>query len=323
MPALTTELERAIDTELASISPTQLRALVQHLSLRYRERAFGRLDPTEVQAYAAFRLPATFGAVTAAFQQIHRRLGAWFNPRTLLDLGAGPGTVMWSALDQWPTLEHMTLVENDANMTALGRRLQSYAIQAPIARAVWIDQDLRQPWSHPTADLVVASYVLGELDPQVSWALIQSIWRHPPKVLVVIEPGTPIGFSTVRLLRQRLIDHGARVLAPCPHDRPCPLEATDWCHFGARIPRSRVHRLVKYGTLGYEDEKYSFVAVTPEPASSPPGERILRRPEPAKGHVRLRLCTASGVTEQVVTAKDGLRYKQARHASWGGEMPPH
>ena len=35
---------------------------------------------------------------------------------------------------------------------------------------------------------------------------------------------------------------GANILAPCPHARPCPLAAPDWCHFSARVARSRLHR---------------------------------------------------------------------------------
>jgi ribosomal protein RSM22 (predicted rRNA methylase) len=82
--------------------------------------------------------------------------------------------------------------------------------------------------------------------------------------LVVIEPGTPRGAGAIRTIREELLAAGAHMLAPCPAAMPCPLAAPDWCHFAARVERSSLHRRIKEGALGYEDEKYSYVCATPQ-----------------------------------------------------------
>ncbi len=64
----------------------------------------------------------------------------------------------------------------------------------------------------------------------------------------------------------------AHTIAPCPYDAPCPLahafkEGKDWCHFSVRIPRGKYHRRAKDGTLPYEDEKSSYLVVSPHGGS--------------------------------------------------------
>ncbi|KAL0372925.1 UNVERIFIED_CONTAM: hypothetical protein Scaly_0974100 [Sesamum calycinum] len=57
---------------------------------------------------------------------------------------------------------------------------------------------------------------------------------------------------------------GAFIVAPCPHDGPCPLQNTDkYCHFVQRLERTSSQRLYKRskGPLrGFEDEKFCYVA---------------------------------------------------------------
>ncbi len=55
----------------------------------------GRLTDAERLAYAAVRLPATAAALDAVFDAVARHTRV--EPRTITDLGAGPGTVLWPA----------------------------------------------------------------------------------------------------------------------------------------------------------------------------------------------------------------------------------
>jgi ribosomal protein RSM22 (predicted rRNA methylase) len=135
--------------------------------------------------------------------------------------------------------------------------------------------------------------------------------------LVVIEPGTVRGFHFIHEARSALIAAGAHLLAPCPHGKECPMAASgDWCHFAARVERTSLHRQLKGGALGYEDEKFSYVVASRDPISAAPA-RIVRHPQKHSGHVQLTLCTPEGLTTPTIGKSQKEKYKFARHAHWG------
>ena len=52
--------------------------------------------PLEAAAYAVTRLPMTFGAHQRAFEELAIRAPG-FNPKTMLEFGAGPAPALWAA----------------------------------------------------------------------------------------------------------------------------------------------------------------------------------------------------------------------------------
>ncbi len=343
------ELRAAIEEELTSWSPKRLGSSVAALSKRYRNiRSDGgeRLaqSPDDVAAYTAFRLPATFAAVSAALRQMHEMMPEW-SPRTLLDVGAGPGTAAWAAANVFPQLLQVTLLEREERMIALGKRLAQHAPNDAMRHATWLKEDVARSWqttsppssppsSQPSSqplsqiasyDLVIASYVLGELREAPRSALVKTLWARTSRAtgaLLLIEPGTPVGFGHIKAARTALIEAGAQIVAPCPHSGGCPLAKNDWCHFAQRVERSRLHRLVKEGELAYEDEKFSFVGVARVEAAPIEG-RVLRHPLVRKGQVGLQVCAPDGtVTAQNVTRKDRAAFRRARNLKWGSAIHP-
>jgi ribosomal protein RSM22 (predicted rRNA methylase) len=114
-----------------------------------------------------------------------------------------------------------------------------------------------------------------------------------------------------------LIGAGAHILAPCPHARPCPLAAPDWCHFSARVARSRLHRETKGGTVPWEDEKFIYVAASRHPGASATA-RVLAPPQGNKFAVTLKLCKPDGqAIERTIQKRTGAAFKQARKLDWG------
>ena len=103
----------------------------------------------------------------------------------------------------------------------------------------------------------------------------------------------------------------------------CPLPADDWCHFAVRLPRSRLHRQAKGVELGYEDEKFAYVALSREPVP-PAAARIIRQPQVRSGHVNLVTCEPDGIRERTISRKQGALYKEARGVAWGDPLnvPP-
>lgn len=322
MTTLPDALRAAIDRTSAGLPADRLAAASEGLSRRYREEwtSAPRIRTAEdIAAYAATRLPATFAAAAAALAEVRERLPGWA-PRTLLDLGAGPGAAAWAATGLWPSIESVTLLERDARIIALGRALASQAPPA-LRAASWAQHDLAgdepQP---PRAELAVASYVVGELGDDAAARLLRRIGAAAD-VVVVVEPGTPRGYAVVMHARDQLIGGGAEVVAPCPHSDECPMRGVDWCHFGARLPRSAAHRRTKGAQRGHEDEPYSYVAVAVTP-STPIRGRVVRRPRYRKGLVTLELCTADGLQHDDVGRSRGDDYREARRAAWGSALTP-
>ncbi len=316
-------LRLALVQELAHISQKQVAEAASNLSLRYRSRqptnngSFLR-SYADVQAYATVRLPATFAALYAVLSAVQARKTAW-QPRTMLDAGAGPGTAMWAASELWTELEQVTLLEREEAMIAFGKQLSTHARSSALRHAQWQKVDLLSQWMSTPCDLVITSYVLSELDTRKCADYIAQLWSITGDTLVIIEPGTPVGFSHIRSARQQLIAAGAHILAPCPHALACPIIDGDWCHFAQRITRTQLHRSVKQADLSYEDEKFSYIAASRTPGT-PIESRVIRHPQIRPGHIHLELCTPTGLKNAVVTRKEKAAFRQARDLHWGDAL---
>jgi ribosomal protein RSM22 (predicted rRNA methylase) len=299
-PQLAEGIERLVARAGGSVAKE-----VELLSAAYRGESGSRAARTQAQvaAYLAYRAPATFAATTATFRQVAVQRPDW-RPRSLLDVGAGPGVAAWAAVAVWPSLTEVTLVEVEPEMVAAGREL--------LAGATWVAADVAQ--ARGPADLVVASYVVGELPDPAGAA--EHLWRQSTDTLALIEPGTPAGYRRILAARAAVIDAGGHTVAPCPHDLACPLQPDDWCHFAVRLPRSKLHRHAKGVELGYEDEKFSYAVLAREPAPQATA-RIIRQPQVRSGHVNLVTCEPDGIRDRTISRKQGGLYKEAKGAAWG------
>ncbi|HZS06249.1 MAG TPA: small ribosomal subunit Rsm22 family protein [Blastocatellia bacterium] len=316
---LPTRLQAAIEHEASGHSLGSLAKAAAELSDSYRLRQQGteRLVASEAQriAYAVVRLPATFAAVQAVFAEI-RRLMPELCANSLLDLGAGPGTAAWAATEVFPEVQKITLIERDVDLIRLGRGFAQHSEHAALRDAEWQAVDLRMNISYPRHDLVVCSYSLGEIDDHAARNALKPAWQAATQVIAIIEPGTTKGFSVIRMLRDELIQAGGHPVAPCPHEQPCPMAGGDWCHFSQRFERSSPHRRIKGAELGYEDEKYSYIAAAKYPVNAARA-RVIRHPLRHSGYTQLQLCTRENLTGRTVTKKDKGAWKRARKTGWG------
>lgn len=316
------DLAGAVEAELAGLDGRSLERDALELSAAYRRAPQGDRPLLrslgQRRAYLAVRLPATFAAAHAALQEARARLRSM--PASLLDLGAGPGTAAWAAAQVWPELQGITLVEREPELSALGRRLAAAAQTAALRQADWRVADLAATSDLPAHDVIVACFMLGELPERAAQTLVEAALQAARVAVVIVEPGTPAGFERVRAWRDLALARGSHLLAPCPHDGPCPMSGTDWCHFAARVERSALHRRVKGGALGHEDEKYSYLVLARE-AHAPAAARIVRHPRLHGGHGELQLCTPQGLERRVVSRKHGEAWRCLRRAAWGDGWP--
>jgi ribosomal protein RSM22 (predicted rRNA methylase) len=314
-------LRQAVDRALNGVALSDLAAASAALSQRYREERRDGLfhvgSRRDALAYLAVRLPATYAAVRASFDAVAEARPD-FAPRTVLDIGAGPGTALWAAADCWPRLADALLVEASSVFRACGEQL---AADADLPQMTWRMADIAvDAIDGEPRDLVTAAYVLNELAPDVRPSVLERLWRVTADTLVIVEPGTPAGWQRILAARRQLIEAGAHVIAPCPHAYECPLQPPDWCHFAERVARSRIHRQAKGAEVPWEDEKFSYVAVSrrPAPTAVP---RVIARPRKGSGRVTLKLCRPDGMAgEQLFSRRDGAAFKRAWRSDWGSRF---
>ncbi|MBR1199539.1 SAM-dependent methyltransferase [Bradyrhizobium sp. AUGA SZCCT0240] len=315
-PDLPAELKAALDAKLRGFSRNDAAERSALISKNYRDGGgSGTIrSETDALAYALARMPATYAAVTASLNALGE-IRPDFAPKTLLDIGAGPGTASWAAAEAFASLRGFTLLDaNDAlrklalDLVSESFRLRKLHYERGEARNALIKAD--------AADLVVASYVIGELSAAEQSTLAVLMWEKTRDTLLVVEPGTPAGYARIIALRERLIAAGAHVAAPCPHDGTCPLAAPDWCHFTQRLQRSRAHKQVKGAELPFEDERFAYVALTRAPLAARPA-RVLSQPAISKVEVTAKLCTPAGLVLSRTPRRAKADYAVARRWRWG------
>jgi len=241
-PSLPAELQAALSGGLEGLSRQDAAQRAARISQTYREggTSGGIRSRIDALAYALARMPATYAAVGAALNALCE-LRPHFAPHTLLDIGAGPGTASWAAAEAFSSLASFALADENASLRMLALDLMRGSVRLGGADYRMGDACDLISAAEP-ADLVIASYVIGELDERKRTELAALAWHKTRDTLLIVEPGTPAGYQRIVALRAQLIDAGAHVAAPCPHDRNCPLASPDWCHFTQRLPRSRAHK---------------------------------------------------------------------------------
>jgi len=147
--------------------------------------------------------------------------------------------------------------------------------------------------------------------------LIKQLWSLTTDTLLILEPGTPAGWRRILEARDILIAAGAHILAPCPHARACPLAEPDWCHFSARVARSRLHREAKGGTVPWEDEKFIYLAASRQPGTGI-AARVIAPAQHTKAGLTLKLCRPDGSAEwRTIAKRDRDAFRTARKLDWG------
>lgn len=315
-PTLPPELKAALDGKLQGFSRTDAAQRSQKISTNYRAGGGSGTIKSEADAlaYALARMPATYAAVAASLNALTEIMPA-LAPETLLDIGAGPGTASWAAAEAFSSLRDFTLLDANATLSRLALDLARDSTR--LAECRYLPGDAGGNLAEVSqTDLVVASYIIGELNEGDQRKLAEAMWTKARHALVVIEPGTPAGYARILALRQQLIAAGAHVAAPCPHDKPCPLTAPDWCHFSQRLPRSQAHRQIKGADAPFEDERFIYVALTRvAPASR--ASRVLAPPDVGKAEITAKLCTEQGVELGKIPRRDKAAYASARRWRWG------
>lgn len=326
--ALPAQLAAAVASLMENVPRAALARRAGRISAGFRARrptSETIRDEWDALAYAVSRLPATYAAAATVLERLSEERPD-FAPRRILDLGCGLGAASFAAFEAWPGIESAVLLDRSREFLSLARRLTRASDQASgheaLAGARFVEADLaRLPADvEGPFDLALVGYALTELPDSALLPAIEAIWARVGGALALIEPGTPRDHARLMAVRERLADLGAAILLPCPHARPCPLQAPDWCHFSARLPRSRDHKLLKGAEAPFEDEKFSCLVVSRSAASSAGGARVIAPPRARKHGTILKLCSESGICETTALKRDKARYERIRRTFWGDRL---
>uniref|UniRef100_A0A6B2L4P9 Ribosomal small subunit Rsm22 n=1 Tax=Arcella intermedia TaxID=1963864 RepID=A0A6B2L4P9_9EUKA len=323
-----TSSENLLDYKVDPIAKeTKIEAILNvHVPpLPYNER--------QSMAYLAHRVPGIYSCNYRVLSEITKRLPSFY-PRSVLDFGSGPGTALWAIKELWNDIKFIHAIEPSEAMTNISEKLLE---GLPVVRRQYIHQG-----NHSKFSVVIASYSLSELvDDNTRASTLRSLWYSVEKngILVLIEPGTPIGFRIIRSARTLLLDlsggdaaENPHILSPCPHAQACPIKGENWCHFIQRVQRTNLQLAAKSksrATQAYENEKFSYLivhkGVPKEDESYKPAKRQLdwsrltRQPIKRGGHVILDSCNPNGKLSRLIVSKsmDKQIYFSARKSMWG------
>lgn len=292
------------------------------LSSRYRNAPSkkGFTNSTDYTSYLTTRMPATYQAVGTVLQELTKleNLGHF---QSVLDIGSGPGTALFAFQDYLPTVSEITFLEEDIKMINIAKDIQSnHPSPAKISN---FEQSIFEKFSSPQSyDLVMMSYSLNEWPPDKQESIFLKAWSLCQKTMIILMPGTPSHFKSLSKIRELAIKNKGFIIAPCTHNLSCPLANTsNWCHFSTHVNRSTKHRQAKGSTLGYEEEKFSYLIV--ERTSSQSNEhigRVVFPPLRKKGHTIIDTCISGEIQRKTYSKKSSQAYSQIKKVKWGDKL---
>jgi ribosomal protein RSM22 (predicted rRNA methylase) len=328
-PAIETppELLAAIEAEIEPAPlAKQVRALSDLFQLFTRERSRLRvasyLDvPRLRSAYLRYHVPlnaARAAWVLRHLLRIHPRMAEL---PEVVDLGAGPGSASLAALFELPPSVPRRWALHDRSRAALRiarALLEDAARRLGPARGAGLGgvttsvSALPGLPAMPRRALVLISMVLNEArigargGPDGA-AFLGALARRldPGSAVVIIEPALrEPGRSLLAVHDAAAASGDWRVLAPCTHQRSCPLlRARDrsWCHFRIawRVPRPVMDVAAPLG-LARDPPSLSFLAL--ERTDRPPGAG-----DPCRARVIGDRMRVEGGKEGIYLCREGLR----------------
>lgn len=236
--------------------------------------------PAECLSYVYFRAVPQYAVVRRILRECRSLLqhDTSFRPQRVLDFGAGCGTASAAALHvfgdsvEWVhgidcshtmrqtaqlLLEHVIAENNKQQEDEQNQEVQespNSTINTPIVRTTFAAHLSEQgaAATHNTFDLALLSYTASEFTHNAATvaaaaALFEKL--RPGGLLVMVEPGTPDGFNSIRTVRNMLLDccppnavdaadgdDECHIVAPCTHHGRCPMERLHY-HKHLHAPR--------------------------------------------------------------------------------------
>ncbi len=278
-------------------------------------------NPKLLGAYLLFYWPISYAQARSALGELGLR------PKSVLDLGAGPGPMSFAAIDAGA--RYVVAADRSKPALELARTL-----------AVKADESLAtRQWTPGAAlpegqfDLIILGHALNEFyagDVNARVTLLESLLQklEPTGTLMVLEPALKETSRALLSVRDKLVARGYALKAPCLFQGACPalVKESDWCHAerGWALP-PLVERIAKLAGLHKDALKMSYLLVSPKGAAwpqVPEGNlfRIVSEPLPGKGRLRYMGCGPQGRMGLALQEKHRVPYNEAFFSLQRGDV---
>ena len=314
-------LEFAIEKNVEEFNIKELKQAALDLSKRYMEskRTGKSLLKTKLDtvAYSVIRMPATYSAIRTCLEKILEIYE--FDINSVFDIGSGTGAAEWAILDVFDKQMDIVCLERDKGMRDVSKKYFSYSEE--LKNIEFIEADILNEELSLSKDLCVLSYMINELDESNRIKVIDKALNVTNKALLIVEPGTPEGFSNIKKVRDYAYEKGYSIIAPCTgFCGRCDVPNDDWCASCVRVQRTKIHKYLKDAEIGYEDEKFSYVAISKENIDFKEKSnlrRILRHPKIENGRVIVKTCLKGEIKEEIITKKNKDEFKLLKKKNVG------
>lgn len=326
MITLPTNIEQNIDSILKSeFAPDWIRSALR-LSSEYRaERVVSvkRFVKTknDVFGYIALRSPSTYSQIYTALSQIKEVLPSW-NPKTMLDIGSGPGTAIWAVSTIFPEIIKVTALEREAEFIEVGKRILSEHRNIIVD---WknIDLTAEENSDANTYDIVVISSALNELDDKTQVKILNFAFERCNGVLLITEPGTPFGYSVFRNCAKILEAFSGDFIAPYIGGKYVDSEEVQ---FSARIKRPDFQKRVRQNqrkqdhknnnrllpASDWEESNFYYFAYSKIPSEIFGKGRVIGNPSVNKGYVYIDILKSEAVSKIQILKRDKDAFKLSK-----------
>ena len=312
-------LENAIENEVSKYDIKVLKEKALNLSNRYMtEERKGKTfinDFLVAVAYSVIRMPATYSAIRESLEKTLEI----YNPgiKSVLDIGSGTGAAEW-VIDDILDVDDITCLEREKDMRDISKIYFSY--NENLKSVKFIDADILKEDLNLKKDLCILSYMINELDEHKRLEIVKKALNATNKIMLIVEPGTPEGFNNIKKIRDFAYEEGYSIIAPCTgFCGRCDIKEDDWCASSIRVQRTKIHKYLKDADVPFEDEKFSYIAISKEKIDLNDNEylRILRHPKIENGRVTVKFCQNGEIIEKVITKKDKELFKKVKKKNIG------
>jgi ribosomal protein RSM22 (predicted rRNA methylase) len=191
------------------------------------------------------RLLPNYAIVKRVLMEAQSLIGSkrW-KPERVIDFGIGCGGASAAALDVFDTIDWIHGIDPSRSMLDCADLvLKEIAQGRHVPAHVTLNSSLSTDTTGSQSvgfDMALFAYTATELPHTASTlAAAAALWEklRPNGLFVMIEPGTPDGFNSVRSVRSMLLDccppgdleaeagtDECHILAPCTHNKTCPME---------------------------------------------------------------------------------------------------